>query len=95
MHGLEAVRRRCLAAARCRRPVQLRAPPYVSEMTYAGENNADNADCRRTPRAVREATARRVVGPDHAPDHGSPARMLPERDRWSGVVAAAVVGVDG
>ena len=33
--------------------------------------------------------------PDHAPDHGSPALMLPDRDRWSGVVAAALVGVDG
>lgn len=35
-----------------------------------------------------------MVGLDHGPDHSSQAAVLPDRDRWSGLVAALVVGVD-
>ncbi len=31
--------------------------------------------------------------PDHEPDHSSQAAVLPDRDQWSGLVAALVVGV--
>lgn len=34
-----------------------------------------------------------MVGPGHGPDHSCQAVVLPVCDRWSGLVAARVVGV--
>ncbi len=36
-----------------------------------------------------------MVGPDHGPDHSRQAVVLSVCDRWSGLVAALVVGVGG
>lgn len=33
--------------------------------------------------------------PDQHADHGAPGNTLPDRDRWSGLMVAVLVGADG
>lgn len=46
-------------------------------------------------RILRLSSGKSRGRPDHEPDHASPVRMLPDRDRWSGAVAVSLVGGAG
>ncbi|MCX4431589.1 MULTISPECIES: hypothetical protein [Streptomyces] len=56
---------------------------------------SDAAAAQPRLRILRVPPGKRRGRPDHEPDHASPVRMLPDRDQWSGAVAASLVGGAG